>query len=324
MDKIDLRLLYEINWDCRQTDTSLGKKLRISKQVVNYRIKRLEEQGLIQGYNALIDWRKLGYNALRVYLDWRAITPEQEQAFIEEVRQNPLFMWTVQFKGDHDFGFYIWTKDIPSFAEKWFEFLGTYRALIRNYVVYESVQMTHYPLKVFYLPAQIEEKTLALQSPEPYDEIDYEILKLLSNQARLSMVDAAKEIKLTPKAVIERVHHLEKKGIIRGYNAIINTEKLGYTFYKVDFTLNTLAPIKEMIEFAKQHPNITYLMRTIGGPDYEIEVVVKSSAELVKLINEIRTRFAKDIESYTFRQFERTIKQVYLPGVGGNQNKKKS
>ena len=326
MDSTDQKLLFELNWDCRQTDTQLGKKLHVSKQVVRYRIARLEKEGFIQGYNALIDWRSLGYNSLRVYLDWRTLPPAQEQKIIDDARENPLFMWTVQFKGDHDFGFYIWTKDIPSFSMKWFTFLSTYRRYIRSYSVYESVQMTHYPMKALFWPKIIEEKTLGLGSPEKYDETDYTILTHISSQARTSMVEVAKKVKLTPKAVIERVRRLEKKGIIKGYNAILDTEKLGYTFYKIDFSLNDLSRLTEMTEFAKQHKNITYLMRTIGGPDYEIEAMMQTPAQLAALINEIKSRFAEAIESYTFRQFEKTIKQVYLPGVevnSGKENKKK-
>jgi DNA-binding Lrp family transcriptional regulator len=43
-DTIDKKLLYELFWDCRQTNTKLGKKLRASKQVVAYRIQQLEKQ----------------------------------------------------------------------------------------------------------------------------------------------------------------------------------------------------------------------------------------------------------------------------------------
>jgi len=55
-------------------------------------------------------------------------------------------------------------------------------------------------------------------------------------------------------------------------------------------------------------------MRTIGGPDFEIEVTVKDAREIKKVISEIRTRFPEVIHSYRFHRFEYTMKQVYLPG----------
>ena len=69
-----------------------------------------------------------------------------------------------------------------------------------------------------------------------------------------------------------------------------------------------------MFNFAKFHKNIVYRMRTIGGPDYEIEVMVKDVEELKKIINEIRTKFPETIKNYRFHRFEKTLKQVYLPG----------
>jgi hypothetical protein len=55
-------------------------------------------------------------------------------------------------------------------------------------------------------------------------------------------------------------------------------------------------------------------MTTIGGPDFEIEVMVKNVTDMKKLVNEIRAKFSEFIEFSVFRRFEYTIKQVYLPG----------
>ena len=59
VDFTDRKLLYELNWNARQTHTKLAKKMHISKQVVRYRIKQLEKKGIIMSYHAVIDWRKL-------------------------------------------------------------------------------------------------------------------------------------------------------------------------------------------------------------------------------------------------------------------------
>ena len=66
IDTIDKKLLFELNLNCRKSNTELGKKLRISKQVVNYRINQLEKKEILRSYHALIDWQKLGFNAIRI------------------------------------------------------------------------------------------------------------------------------------------------------------------------------------------------------------------------------------------------------------------
>lgn len=314
MDLIDNKLVYELNWNARQTYSQLAKKLRLSKQVVLYRIKSLEEKGIIISYHAVIDWRKLGYNAIRIYMKWQNITLEKEKEVYEEIRKDPLFMWSIRFEGDIDIAFYVWVKEIPEFSKKWFEFISKYKKYILKYEIYESVEMIHYPMKFLVENPKNEELTIGREGKADYDKIDYEILKLLTENARTPITEISKKIKLTPKAIIYRLKQLEKKGIILGYYTLINTNLLSKEFYKVDFFLNSLSKLPQMHEYAKQHKNIVYRMRTIGGPDFEIEIIVKDAIEMKKIINEIRTQFPDVIHSYRLHRFEYSIKQIYLPG----------
>ena len=316
LDLIDKKILYHLNWNARQAHTKLAKKLLISKQVVSYRIKQLEKKGIIKSYHAIIDWRSLGYNAIRVYMKWQNITLEKEKEIHKYIQKNPLFMWAIQFEGDIDLGFYVWVKSIPEFSEKWFEFITKFKKYISKYEKYESVDMVHYPLKFLKENnnGQNEEIIVGRKSGVKYDDTDYEILKIITKNAQTPITHIAKEIKLTAKAALYRLRNLEKKGIILGYYALIDETKLGYVFYKIDFYLNDLSRIKEMNQYARQHRNVVYRMRTIGGPDFEIEVVVEDVIEMKKIVNQIRTRFKGVISHYRFHRFDYSIKQVYLPG----------
>jgi len=286
----------------------------LSKQVVRYRIKRLEEQGILKSYHAVIDWRRLGYNAIRVYVKWHNLNYDDEQEIYKEIKKDPFFMWTVKFEGDVDIGFYIWIKSVPSFSEKWFKFLSKYKKYIHSYEIYESIDMIHYPMKPLITKYKTDELVIGKENKIDYDKIDYEILKLVTENARMQITEIAKKIKLTPKAALYRLRNLEKKGIILGYFALIDTNELGYRFYKVDFYLNDMSKIKTMFEFAKQHKDIIYRMRTIGGPDLEIELMVKDVTKMREIVDQIRKKFPDVIGEYKIHRFEYTIKQVYLPG----------
>ena len=56
MDKKDKLILKELDKDARQSNAEIGKKINLSKDVVNYRIKRLEENEIIQNYYSIIDY----------------------------------------------------------------------------------------------------------------------------------------------------------------------------------------------------------------------------------------------------------------------------
>lgn len=60
------------------------------------------------------------------------------------------------------------------------------------------------------------------------DEIDIEILNILSENAKTSCKNLSNAIKLSIPRTYERIKKLEEKGIISGYNAKINQKKWGY------------------------------------------------------------------------------------------------
>ena len=60
------------------------------------------------------------------------------------------------------------------------------------------------------------------------DRIDSAILLRLQENARISNVELASAVGLSPSACLRRVSLLEKAGVIAGYHAALNSEKLGH------------------------------------------------------------------------------------------------
>jgi Lrp/AsnC family leucine-responsive transcriptional regulator len=63
--------------------------------------------------------------------------------------------------------------------------------------------------------------------PADLDRIAWKIIEELQQDARLSWAELGRRVGLTTPAVAERVHRLEKLGVIRGFHADINLERLG-------------------------------------------------------------------------------------------------
>ena len=64
------------------------------------------------------------------------------------------------------------------------------------------------------------------------DDIDRKILRLLQDNARISLKTIAENTFLSSPAVSARIEKLEKDGIISGYHAQVNPMKLGYRIYQ--------------------------------------------------------------------------------------------
>ncbi|GLY69467.1 AsnC family transcriptional regulator [Amycolatopsis taiwanensis] len=60
------------------------------------------------------------------------------------------------------------------------------------------------------------------------DEMDWEILRELQDNARLSFNELSRRVHLSPPAVAERVRRLETAGVITGYHAEIDAERVGW------------------------------------------------------------------------------------------------
>ncbi|MGU3375748.1 Lrp/AsnC family transcriptional regulator [Chryseobacterium sp. M5A1_1a] len=68
---------------------------------------------------------------------------------------------------------------------------------------------------------------------EQLDDKDLNLLRLLQNNAKLTVKELAKEINLSPSPVFERVKRLEQEGYIKRYAAVLDAEKLnrGFTVF---------------------------------------------------------------------------------------------
>ena len=75
--------------NARATNSQIGKRLRINKNVVNYRIKNLEKRGIIKGYNTVINVLGLGYLGHRLYLKLQYADKKAEKRIMDYIRKYP-------------------------------------------------------------------------------------------------------------------------------------------------------------------------------------------------------------------------------------------
>ena len=73
LDIKDKKILYQLESNSRQPLSSLAKKVGLSREVVAYRIKQLEQKGIIHHYVTVIDFVRLGYMFLRIFFRYNNI-----------------------------------------------------------------------------------------------------------------------------------------------------------------------------------------------------------------------------------------------------------
>jgi len=111
IDRIDLRILGALQEDCRARLESIARKLGIPKSTAHYRIRRLEETGVIEGYSAKVNAAKLGKDYLAVDLVRAKYGPHYHRRIGKRIAAIP-GVWAVYYVlGDNDFVLLIRADD---------------------------------------------------------------------------------------------------------------------------------------------------------------------------------------------------------------------
>lgn len=315
MDKTDRKILYALDTNCRQSNAKIAKQLKISKDIVNYRIKKLEEKSIIEGYRTVINTCKLGYWTFRIYLKLQNTTKEIEQKITHDLKNDNDIWWLGRNSGWNDIVFAFWTKSHRKFYNFWISFLKKYRRYIQEEKVSTFVEYVLFR-RTYLLGKGDDKKTsdiIFIGEPIKYDKIDWKILALLAGNARMPLLEIAQKIKLTPMAAKHRIKNLEKKGVIQGYKPIINFGKFGYNYYKVDMVLEDVSKIKAMQTYCEMHPHIVYIDRTIGGSDLEFDLEVKSLAHFLEIMESFTEKFKDAIRNYQYFALYKVHKVLYFP-----------
>ncbi len=119
------------------------------------------------------------------------------------------------------------------------------------------------------------------------DKKDKQLLYQLDLDARQNNLTLAKKIGISKDSAGYRIRRLEKKGIIRGYLAIIDSSKLGYTHYRVFLNLIDMPPkiMKELIEFLQAEKNVWWISKQDGVWNFHFSIWVKNNREFREFYN---------------------------------------
>jgi Lrp/AsnC family leucine-responsive transcriptional regulator len=121
------------------------------------------------------------------------------------------------------------------------------------------------------------------------DNIDRHTLKALQKDGRKKNYELAKETGLAPSTMLDRVKKLEDKGIIKGYRAVMDPEKLGLKaqgFACISLDRHQVKDIEILENEIKKIPNVRACYHITGRFDYLLHVVALELGDLGEFIKE--------------------------------------
>lgn len=113
------------------------------------------------------------------------------------------------------------------------------------------------------------------------DALDREILFHLRRDGRLTNVELAKRVGLTPPPCLRRIKRLEEAGVITGYRAVIDPEALDRgleVLIDVEVVASDRKTFEEFEETVASYEEVIEFRRMYGRPDYFLRVAVADHA----------------------------------------------
>ena len=125
LDKTDLLILQQLQKDSQLTTKELALKVHLSPTPVFERLRRLEREGYIKGYQAILDAEKLnkGFMAF-CYLKMKQHSHENATAIMNAVKNIPEIVECYNISGDYDFLLKIYAENMKQYQSFVLRILG--------------------------------------------------------------------------------------------------------------------------------------------------------------------------------------------------------
>ena len=322
LDNKDKEILRLLNENARLTSKSIGQSTNISREVADYRIKRLIKNGLISGFITLVSDRRLGYETYLLLLQLQNYTKEDEERILKFLKEHNHSKWVLKCSGDWDIQTVIVAKNknhLATIIDEIDNFCG--RSLrkidltvVINLLVGENLS--------FLLPKKLKDiKTMPIIEKEisyelaEIDQKDKLLMKALSTDARAPIVKIAQQVGLSADATNLRMKKLQKMNVIKKFQTVVDLSKLNYLLYSVFMKINNYSPQREsqIRTFFHSLSNITFAERILGNWDMRIQISCETPQELETIIQKIREFLSKDLKYYNSALMLKEYKRVAYP-----------
>lgn len=317
LDIKNRKIMFELDKNSRQNIIQLSKKAKIPRSIVEYRIKKLLNEGIITKFVTEVALGKLGYFTYKLYCQISGLSKKEEEDLFSDLMKNDDFIWIAKCEGRWDLLLASYVRNVTEFAKIKKNFLLKYGKFISDYAV-TIIDEAYILERTHLLPNKRRESIeLYIGGPEKADLTDKEkkLLKIMANNANIRVLDLSKMLELNIRTVISMIKRLEQEGVIQGYTAFFNLNKIGYQFFKLCIYLKepNQKRYDDLLRFCKNHENIIHLIESIGPWELELEIEVPSNREFQNLSNDIRNIFSDIVKKVESVIISHEMKLEFLP-----------
>jgi Lrp/AsnC family leucine-responsive transcriptional regulator len=275
------------------------------------RVRALEQAGVITGFTALIDERALDLAVsvhIQVRLDLQVA--KRFDRFESQIVGRPEILDCYLLTGQADYLLRVAIRDVAAYETFLKESLSRMEGVVNTHSSFGLrivKRSTSLPLTVDHAAAQRPAKRAGARSNSAgrkstgesttsasaqLDEIDRNILFHLQENARISNVDLASHVGLSPAPCLRRVRVLERAGTIRKYVSLLDPRLVDLpttVWIQVRLDLQVVRRFDTFEEHILALPEVLECYLMAGEADYLLRVVVRDVASYERFL---RTRLS--------------------------------
>ncbi|MBS3133917.1 Lrp/AsnC family transcriptional regulator [Candidatus Woesearchaeota archaeon] len=327
LDLKDKKILKLLSINARFSLSRISKYVRLTRDAVKYRINRLEKNNVITGYLTLINLKKLGFSSYHIFTELHP-NIEKESEMIMFFKENKNINAVLKYSGKLDYELALVVREFEELDHVFTSIINKYP--IKNYEILILLKI----IKSSTFPEALLDETIRIESGKndgsffknfmktknkslKIDKNDINILELISNNARIPMVDISKKLNMSQDSVSYKIKNMIENTIILEFRPAINYSILGYYVYTVLLSLQNLdnKNEEEFKNFLKNNKNVLWAVKTIGRWNFLVYVITKNEEEFHKVINQIRLEFPDIIRTYETLLANEEYKYTYFPEI---------
>jgi Lrp/AsnC family transcriptional regulator for asnA, asnC and gidA len=214
----------------------------------------------------------------------------------------------------------LWVDRIPEFFHFWDDLNEKYGDYFDEKIFSVYFQDEAYPLS-FLLSDKYEKsdrdkykQTTHGKSVE-IDYIDYQLLNYIVENARIPLVELAGKLGCSSQTVSYRIKNLKKNGVIQAFRVDIDFAELGFQEIKVDIWLEKPSKKRQLHNFIKNNPYVTFISLSAGYADIEIVFTINDSDKLLEILEDSFSKFPGVIKKYIYWTSKKAYRYRCLPNM---------
>jgi len=296
LDLLDKKIIYQLDLDARQTASAIAKKLKVAKETVNFRIKRLQKSNIIKGFYAILDTSLINRFFFKIFIKFKEIHPDRRKDILDFFASYPQMSQVLLLEGEYDVQLYFLAEennDLMKFMKELNSFCGD--ELQKKEIL---ITDTMYRFNQKFLHSEKHTLTTSVSTKKKdykFDKTSWNVLKEISKNARISVLDIAKNLGISSQLAQYHLKKLIKEKVIVSNHIAINYDLLDLHHYHLTFQVNDHDILNQIIQFFNQKNKSIFATKMIGHYDGSAELIVKNNEELREFVDELLASFSGKI-----------------------------